>query len=216
LSLCITRELTVARDAYEAAAFLSIKLEDPEQFERHMSQLKTLYFDFANVLTPSPKQNVILALNLMGLLALNRVAEFHTELELVPVKLRSNEYIAYVLRLEQYLMEGSYAKITSSRSPPDPAFDFFLSTLMVTVRNEIAACSERAYKQITSSVAQKLLSLPSETEFRAFSDTRGWIIKDNVITFVDSKDQTPAMDQVSSMGLVRRTLNYAKELEQIV
>jgi 26S proteasome regulatory subunit N12 len=212
----VSRELTVARDAYETAAFLSIKLEDPEQFERHMSQLKILYFDCASFLTPSPKQNVILALNLMGLLALNRVAEFHTELELVPVKLRSNEYIAYVLRLEQYLMEGSYAKITSSQRPPDPTFSFFLSTLMVTVRNEIAACSERAYKHITTSVAQKLLSLPSDTEFQAFCDTRGWIIKDDVVSFVDSKEQALSMDQASSMGLVRRTLNYAKELEQIV
>jgi 26S proteasome regulatory subunit N12 len=210
------RELTIARDVYEAAALLSIKMEDPEQFERHISHLKTYYFDFADVLKPSAKQNLILALNLMGLLALNRVAEFHTELELVPVKLRSNEYISYVLRLEQYLMEGSYAKVTASQGPPDPSFDFFLSTLMVTVREEIAACSERAYKQISTSVARKLLSLDSDAELQAFAESRGWIVQSQMISFVASKEQNQTLDQDASMGLVRRTLNYAKELEQIV
>jgi hypothetical protein len=57
----------------------------------------------------------LLGLNLLFLLSQNRVAEFHTELELLPAdQIQSNVYIRHPLSLEQYLMEGSYNKVTSS------------------------------------------------------------------------------------------------------
>lgn len=55
----------------------------------------------------------LLGLNLLFLLSQNRVAEFHTELELLPAdQIQSNVYIRHPLSLEQYLMEGSYNKVT--------------------------------------------------------------------------------------------------------
>lgn len=55
----------------------------------------------------------LLGLNLLFLLSQNRVAEFHTELELLPAdQIQSNVYVRHPLSLEQYLMEGSYNKVT--------------------------------------------------------------------------------------------------------
>lgn len=60
----------------------------------------------------SDYKNELLGLNLLFLLSQNRVAEFHTELELLPPELiQSDPYIRHPLALEQYLMEGSYNKI---------------------------------------------------------------------------------------------------------
>jgi 26S proteasome regulatory subunit N12 len=205
------------------AALLNIKQEDAVSFERHVSQAKTLYVDYADILPVSPSQHLILGLNLMRLLAQNRIAEFHTELELIPRSATSHPAIAYVLRLEQYLMEGSYAKITAACDPspaaarPDPAFSFFGAILMGAVRDEIAACSEKAYKTLSVTVAKELLSFSDDADIRTFADAREWTIcSDGVISFEDDNTDVPTMDQVPSMDLIKRTLGYAKELESIV
>lgn len=214
----VVREITLARDVYESAALLSIKQEDTVGFERHLSQAKTYYFDYADVLEQSSKQNLILALNLMRLLAQNRIAEFHTELELVPAASRTDPSVSYVLRLEQYLMEGSYSKITSAGDAmPDESFEFFLSMLTVTVRDEIAACSEQAYKKLSIPVAMKLLSFSSEEDMMTFASARNWVVTtDNEFQFVDTEERAPTMEEVPSADLIKRALLYAGRLEQIV
>lgn len=56
----------------------------------------------------------LLGLNLLCLLSQNRVAEFHTELELFAhpdVHVLENVYIKHAVSLEQYLMEGRYNKV---------------------------------------------------------------------------------------------------------
>ncbi len=208
--------VVLARDVYEQAALLSIKQADTEGFERHLALAKTLYVDYAGLLQPSPDQNRILALNLMRLLAQNRIAEFHTELELVSPQTRTDPNIQYVLGLEQYLMEGSYARITSESEPPDASFNFFLNMLMCTVRDEIAASSESAYKKLSLPVAMKLLSFSDEDELRAFGASRGWKIQRDVVLFSDIKEHPLSMEQVPSMDLIKRALEYAQNLEQIV
>lgn len=210
-------DIAIARDVYEAAALLSVKQEDTDSFERHVSQAKTYYVDYAGVIDTSPNQSLVLALNLMRLLAHNRIAEFHTELELIPPAARGDPMIEYVLGLEQYLMEGSYAKITETGSNPlHPSFEFFLSILMSTVREEIAACSERAYGHISLAVMRKLLSLKSDAELRTFATEHDWRIIGDTIHFTDTEEQAPTMDQVPSMDLIKRALFYAERLEQIV
>lgn len=95
------REFSLARSTFEVSCFLSILDKDMESFERHVMQLKPFYLDFLYVnlfvnesksymilwrdsLSPSPKENLVLGLNLMRLLSQNRIAEFHLELELLP------------------------------------------------------------------------------------------------------------------------------------
>ena len=211
------RELEVARDVYEVASLFSVKQEDEESFERHISQVKTFYVDYGSILPDSKRQNLILGLSLMRLMAQNRIAEFHTELELVPQRLRSNDYIAYALRLESYLMEGSYSKIREEKiSVPDPTFNFFVDNLMVTVREEIAACATTAYQTLPVSSAQRMLSISTGQEMKEFCQEKSWKEVDGVIHFLDDTDKGPSMEQVQSSELIHRSLEYARELEQIV
>lgn len=206
-----------ARDVYEIATLLSVRQEDEEGFERHIAQVKTYYVDYAEVVAPSQRQHLILGLNLMRLLAQNRIAEFHTELELIPVTLRSNYYISYALKLEQYLMEGSYSRVTSAREAlPDPSFSFFLNTLMDTMREKIAACSEKAYDEIPLDALGRLLSLTDSNELLAFCNERDWRVKDSTVYFAPDTDNARSMNQVPSMELIGRSLDYARELEQII
>lgn len=63
---------------------LALKSHDEAALERAFVQLKTFYADARRPLGPSPNEAMMLGLNLLRLLTQNRIAEFHTELELVP------------------------------------------------------------------------------------------------------------------------------------
>ncbi|GFY50262.1 26S proteasome non-ATPase regulatory subunit 8, partial [Trichonephila inaurata madagascariensis] len=105
------QELLVARDILELGAQWSIKNKNIPSFERYIAQLKCYYLDYRNDLPESASKYQLLGLNLLCLLAQNRVAEFHTELELLPAKeIQTNVYIRHPVSMEQYLMEGSYNK----------------------------------------------------------------------------------------------------------
>lgn len=68
---------------------------------------------FRDHLPESAYKYQLLGLNLLLLLSQNRVAEFHTELELLPSdQIQSNVYVRHPLSLEQYLMEGNYNKVS--------------------------------------------------------------------------------------------------------
>jgi len=79
---------------------------------------------------------MLLGLNLMRLLAQNRIAEFHTELELIDPKLIHDDlYIKHAVELEQSLMEGSYNKVVKNREVvPANEFLFFIDILVDTIR----------------------------------------------------------------------------------
>lgn len=58
----------------------------------------------------------LLGINLLYLLSVNRVSEFHTELELLSADtIQNNKYIRPILALEQYIMEGRYNKIFQAK-----------------------------------------------------------------------------------------------------
>ena len=113
-------------------ALFSISAKDIPAFERYMAQLKSYYLDyrlilccliinifflfffvsFSNFLPESSMKYELIGLNLLWLLTQNRVAEFHTELELLsPKDIQNNSFINYPVSLEQYLMEGCYNKV---------------------------------------------------------------------------------------------------------
>lgn len=61
----------------------------------------------------------LLGLNLLFLLSVNRVSDFHTELELLPAEvIQTNKFIRPILGLEQYIMEGRYNKIFQAKVGP--------------------------------------------------------------------------------------------------
>jgi len=130
-------EMLLAREILEHGALLSVKAMEIPAFERYVAQLKIYYSDCASTLPESQRQYPILGLNLLRLLAQNRIAEFHTELELIPTELQhANIYIKYPAQLEQHIMEGSYNKVLSAKS--EGVFQkegmYFMDMLVDTVR----------------------------------------------------------------------------------
>ena len=67
-----------------------------------------------------------MGLNLLRLLVQNRIAEFHTELELLPVKALEHPCIKHAVELEQSFMEGAYNRVLSARQavPHDTYYMF--------------------------------------------------------------------------------------------
>ena len=80
----------------ELGVFLSIKQGDEAAFERNYVQLRVYYGDARGLLPPSDQEATVTALNLLRLLVQNRIAEFHTELEVVPAEVQAAPEVAQV------------------------------------------------------------------------------------------------------------------------
>ncbi|KAJ3417308.1 hypothetical protein HDV05_005764 [Chytridiales sp. JEL 0842] len=209
-----SKELLLTREILEMGAQWSIKAKDIPAFERFVSQLKTYYQDFSSTLPASQRMYPILGLNLLRLLAENRIAEFHTELELIDPEQLSNIYIKHPITIEQCLMEGSYNKVWNSRSNvPAPEYLFFIDILMGTIRNEIASCSEKAYDSLPLGDAATLLYFKTPSEVSAFAAERGWTIQGQKILFATHDNDS---QEIPATKVITNTLGYARELERIV
>jgi len=213
------KQVLIAREILEGAILLAVKRCDLDAFERQIAQVKTYYFDTSRLfkdIPASPLQYQILGLNLLRLLALNRIAEFHTELELIPLDKHDNIYIKHPVQLEQYIMEGSYNKVFSAaRDLPAPSYAFFIEYLMDRrLKDEIAECSEKSYESLPLVAGQKLLNFKSKEEFAAYAKHRGWEIKDGRVYVQKSEEGNKA--QIPSHQIIAQTLQYVKELERIV
>ncbi|KAK6935557.1 CSN8/PSMD8/EIF3K [Dillenia turbinata] len=211
-------ELTLARDIYEHAVILSVKLEDQDAFERDFFQLKPYYTDVGNRLPASPQQYPILGLNLLRLLVQNRIAEFHTELELLSPNDLENPCIKHAVELEQSFMEGAYNRVLSARqSVPHETYVYFMDFLAKTVRYEIAGCSEKAYDYLSINDARQMLLFSSDQELLSYvkENHSEWKVKNGYVFFQKAKESTPCKE-IPSLQLINQTLSYARELERIV
>lgn len=213
------KELHLTRDVLEIGAQCSIAIGDIPAFERYMSQLKSFYFDFQNEISESPYKYQLIGLNLLCLLARNRLAEFHTELELLNPKIvQTNIYIRHPVSLEQYLMEGSYNKVFLSKgNVPSPSYNFFMDILLRTIREEIASCMEAGYKRILFAEAGNMLYFKTKEELINFAKERVWnLAGDNFFYFKSTKSNDIANQAIPSNDMVLQMIEYAKELEIIV
>lgn len=70
---------------------ISVQMHDQQAFERNNQQLRQHYMDSRKALPPSPNEAVLMGLNLLRLLVQNLIAEFHTELEVIPPEVRHFE-----------------------------------------------------------------------------------------------------------------------------
>ncbi|KAI8343929.1 COP9 signalosome [Chlamydoabsidia padenii] len=209
--------LVVAREILEMGAYHSVRVKDISSFERYIAQLHPYYHDLGSVLPPSPQMYPLIGLNLLRLLSQNRLSDFHTSLETIdPEQLQSNQYIKQAVDLEQFLMEGSYNKVWSTRSTVQgEEFMFFYDILINTIRNEIASCSEKAYDSLPLQDAGTLLFLKNTQELLDFANEQGWKVNpaEQVIYFgADDKDTV----EIPQEQIMTRTLAYARELERIV
>ena len=143
------KELTLARELMEYAVLFSISQRDDAAAERNYNQLRPYYQDCAKIL-PLPRERLIVGLNLLRLLVQNRIAEFHTELEMVPAEAQADPKVQFSVALESHLMEGAYGKIFAARaSGSTPDYAHLMDMLAETVRDEIAACAEKAYTTLS-------------------------------------------------------------------
>ena len=89
----------------------------------------------SSLLPISPRMYCVLGLGLLGLLAQNKISEFHTELERLDLESLSNVYIKHPISIEQCLMEGSFNKIWNAKvNVPAEEYAFFMDILMGTIR----------------------------------------------------------------------------------
>ncbi|KAI3710664.1 hypothetical protein L2E82_40453 [Cichorium intybus] len=212
------QELTIARDIYEHAVVLSVKMEDQDAFERDFFQLKPYYTDVGGRLPQSPQEYPILGLNLLRLLVQNRIAEFHTELELLSGNALENPCIKHAVELEQSFMEGAYNRVLSARQTvPHETYVYFMDLLARTVRDEIAGCSEKAYDSLTVKDARQMLLISSDQELFDYikEEHPEWEVKNGLVVFQKAKESAPCKE-IPSLQLINQTLSYARELERIV
>jgi len=208
------QQLLLCREILENAALLSIRQRDISSFERYIAQLKTYYYDYAEKLPPSQQQFPLLGLNLLRLLAKNKLDEFHTELELIHLDKQTNVYIKHPVQLEQYMMEGAYNKVLkAAKEVPSDYYNLFMEMLMDTVRDEIADCLTAAYNSISVQEAQKILALTSLDQAKQYVDKRQWKVENNLIQF---KKESGEKAEIPTLKLIQQTLQYARELERIV
>ncbi|ETW06069.1 hypothetical protein H310_03664 [Aphanomyces invadans] len=212
------QERKLARDVLESATIMSINEEDIPGFERNITQLKVYYNSFGDQLPKSPLHYPLLGTRLLHLLVENRMAEFHGELEILPSEGRADPNIAFSMKLEQYLMEGSYNKVLEARTnEPNPYFKWFMSQLLQTVRDAIADCAEVAYPSLNVADAAKMLIFATTSEFQAYvlAKKPEWVVMGDVVWFQAPTKHLGASD-IPSLRLVRETLSYATELDRIV
>ena len=206
---------------------LSIELRDLKAFQRNIAQLRPYYTDYASLLPPSPRQADLTGLHLLYLLSQNLLADFHSELELLlhqsthkppsAPSILTTPQVQYPIQLEQFLMEGCYHKVFSKQSPPPlPHAQFFLDTLLATVREKIAESSEAAYDTYPLTRASRLLmfdDVAQADEMVAFLKARGWEVKGDEVLLPKVKQVGAQVDQLDTIA---QHLHYASELERIV
>ncbi|TIA69702.1 hypothetical protein E3P92_03191 [Wallemia ichthyophaga] len=95
-------DLQVSRDILEVGALHSITSQDLKSFERYINLLNP-FWSLTNDSTNQPK---IIALQLLIYLTQNRISDFHTLLESIPIHLLSNFHIQTPIKLERWIMEG--------------------------------------------------------------------------------------------------------------
>ena len=202
----------------ELGAYWSIRTQSVGAFERYMSQLQAYYFDFVKLLPPSQRMYPLLGLNLLHLLAQNRISDFHAQLERIDADLLlTNVYIKHPVQLEQCLMEGSYNKVLRSRAEvPAEEYLFFMDMLMDTIRNEIAGCSEVAYESLPIQNASSMLFVKDSAELMKFCQDRRWIVNAAEKKIYFGKQEDQQMKKVQADEMAKQLLGYAIELERIV
>lgn len=222
--------LPLARETYEQGALFAIRARNPEAFTRYVQQLQPFYELPATVLPPSlPERNKVTGLSLLLLLTQGRYAEFHSELESLANReggggdVEEDRYLGYPIRLERWLMEGSYDRVwkaMKSSEVPCDEYSVFSEILKNQIRSEIASSSERAYPSLPISSTKSLLFLDSEGDVVKFAHHRGWIVRDGHIYFPDAAaadaNEEGSQAKETSQVVIENTLGYARQLETIV
>jgi len=212
--------LLICREIFELAARVFVLKQDINSFERYFAQLKVYYFDFGKKynLPESSRQYCFLGLNLLRLLSKNKLADFHTELELIPIDKHQHDiFVKFPVELEQFMMEGAYNKVLHQQQVPSDMYQVFMSNLIETVLNEVADCVEKSYDHLNVSDAQKLFGFLDENKMKDFGVSRQWKVKHhNGKNFYDFSKEPEKTTAIPSLKLIKQNLYFAKEIERII
>lgn len=119
--------LVAAREIFELGALISIRNKDSEGFTRFVAQLQPFYDLPESTLKAGTERNKITGLYLLLLLVKGDYAGFHTELEGLEtfgVEVEADKYLGYPVKLERWLMEGSYDKVWKALDGPVPSEEY--------------------------------------------------------------------------------------------
>lgn len=135
-----SQSLELAQQTLELGALISIRLKDPDAFTRYYQQLQPFYSLPASShsnLRKRSQRSKITGLYLLLLLSQGNYAGFHTLIEALETSgdqsmqtLEDDKFIQYPIRLESWLMEGSYDRVweeTKSERVPSEEFAIFSS-----------------------------------------------------------------------------------------
>ncbi|CDR97251.1 26S proteasome non-ATPase regulatory subunit Nin1/mts3 family protein, putative [Babesia bigemina] len=220
------RFLSLAREAYEIGALLSLQLGDVGSFDCYYSYLHPFYFDYTGVVQRSERTDVVLGLRMLHLLTENRIGDFYMLLELLPADIRASRNIQYVVELERSMMEGKLTRLIDVRQTAPSAYYWSLADKLAdTARNKIAAAMEIAYPSLGMADAAAMLKLRDVNELASFmnhynksrktDDSRAvqWRIEGDRVCFVS---EAPVRGSVPSKEMLAYSLGYIEELEKIV
>lgn len=212
-------DLYVARSFFEIGALVSNYCSDLDSFQNYFAQLRVFYFSPNQQLAESENKSKILSLYMLILLSQGEITKFHSELEYLSKHIRSleeDELLSYPIRVERWLMEGSYQKAWDllKSGLKQQEFDLFTETLMNAIREEIARNTEMAYEKLPLSNIKVLLFFNSEKEAEQFAVQRGWKVANGSVEF--EKDEEASETPLEKTHLIEKTLNYAINLESIV
>ncbi|EUD65648.1 26S proteasome regulatory subunit N12 [Plasmodium inui San Antonio 1] len=221
-----TNELLLARHILEKGVIISIIDRDIKSFSIYMAQLILYYFDYQNILPKSESQNGIIGMYLLYLLSSNLIGDFHMMLEIISIQDQNDEYIKYVLELEQHIMDGYfYHVLTKKDDIPLHLYALFIERLYNTIRYKLADCIFASSNCISSEYACELLRFVSEKDLYQFigeyNETKTsqgecnllWEVRDKKIYF---NNQTVHVQDLPALEVLNNTIGYATELERIV
>lgn len=224
-------DLKIAERMLEIGAFSSLLTHNYLGFENYFASLRPFYATVKlhgknEVNTDTTK---IISLYLIYLLTQGDVSKFHIELEAIynapQFNIDKDHYLQFPIDMERNLMEGNYIKIwkllQSEDSLPCKEYQHFTSTLVNTLRVEIAKSIEKTNDSIPVSNCKTLLYFPQEQSDLAFEEVLkqelevdDWVFRDGVIYFSQQKGQDSSL--ADSAQTITNVLNYAEQIESIV
>ena len=217
-------ERYLAACALELGVLLAAKSSDMVTFDRHMSQLKPLYFSCPHETASCPHKRTVLGLNLLRLLSADRLADLHSDLESYPPDVRSSPEVTSPLLLERSLAVGSYDAVFDPKALSGPLAVLagaFRSTLHATARLKIADAVEVSYAYVSREDLCDLLFFQGgeagdkELEEYIAQCREDWKLEGGGVVFEHNREGARTED-VPTRNIIANNLRYATEIERIV
>lgn len=195
-----TELLAAARETYEQGALFAIRARNPDAFTRYVQQLQPFYELPAARLPPNlPERNKVTGLGLLLLLTQGRYAEFHSELESLANReggvtagdVEGDRYLGYPIRLERWLMEGSYDRVWKA------------------MKSSEVPCDEYSvFSEVCAAVAEQMLGLSLSPLLRMLTAAPDFKKPDSLRNCQQQRARIPQpahkLDQVAAVPRIRR------------